>query len=151
MRREGLSLRVASDQSQVFGREAVGSIGVVSRLHDLGQIHDGVARHVEGPLGLLSVDAVNSGHDQRGRIENDGERAEPGLIAVLRAEKAQHGIRKMAFEHFGGPALPVAKELVETALVRTAGGAGSNSAAVGGDPARASSREISISRRENDE
>src|SRR5262249_34638722 len=106
------------------GAQAIGRVGIVSRADDLGEINDGVARHLEGPPRLLIADVFNSGHDERGSVEDYGEGAEPGLIAVLGTIEAQHGIRKVAFEDLGGPALPVLEEAVEAAAGDSVGGAG---------------------------
>jgi len=80
----------------------------------------GVTRHGKRELRLVRVDAVHAVHDQRRNIEHNCHRAQPGLIAMLRAEVKQHGIGNVARQQVGAPALPVAKNLVEHGLFGTA-------------------------------
>ena len=119
----------------LVGRQTVGKVRIVARIHHLGQVHHGVARHGKSNSGLLIAKSFDPGYYQRAGVEDCGQSPQPGLIVVLRAEETQRRVGKMALQHLGGP-LPKRR---------------SNSAAVGGEPARASSREISISRRENAE
>ena len=91
----------------------------------------------------------DTGDEQRRCIEDGGEGAEPALVVVLGAEVAEQRIGDVAFEEFGGPALPLDKE-----SGKSDGGAlrewrRMSSAAVGGEPARASRSAMLTSRREN--
>jgi len=70
---------------------------------------------------------------------------------VLGAEETKHRIGEVAFQYLGCPSLPSSEMSSSKVCSGQLPNRESNSAAVGGDPARASSREISISRLENAE
>ena len=61
-------------------------------VENLGEIDDGVASDRESELRLLATGAFDADDRQRAGVEYRGERAEPGLIVMLRAEIAEHGI-----------------------------------------------------------
>ena len=95
-------------------------MGTVIRIHHLGKIDGGMPRHGKGEFRLIRVDSFHAGRDQRRDIEHDGQRPQPGLIAMLRPEEDQHRIGNMTRQQIGAPALPVAKNLVEHRLLGTA-------------------------------
>ena len=72
-----------------------------------------MASHGEGELRLAGRTTVDTHHDEGARVEDGGERAEPGLVLVLRAEIEQDGIREMAFHELGRPALPITEQQVQ--------------------------------------
>ena len=99
-------------------RQAIGEVGVIARPHHLRQVHDGVTRHGESNSRLLVTKSFDSGNHQRAGIEDSRQRPQPGLIIVLRAEKTQRRIGKMAFQYLSSPAFPVAKNPVQHLLLR---------------------------------
>ncbi len=92
----------------------------IFRIYHLRQIDDSMPRHGERELRLVGVDAVHTGHDQRSDIEHGRQRAQPGLIAVLRPEENQHRIGNVTRQEIGAPAFPVAKNFIEHHLLGTA-------------------------------
>ena len=82
-------------------------------MKNLREINDGVAGDREGELSLLHACAFDADDGEGAGVENGGERGEPGLIVVLRAEIAEHGIGEVAFEEFCGPTLPFEEEFLE--------------------------------------
>ena len=74
---------------------------------DLREVDQGVARHGKGELGLARFASADTGDEERGCIENRGERAYPALIVVLGAEVTEQRIRDVAFEQLGRPAFPL--------------------------------------------
>src|SRR5689334_2093071 len=76
-----------------------------------------MARHGEGQLRLASAPSVEANDDHGARVENGGERGEPRLVVMLRAEVAEQRVREMALEHVRSPALPLAQQLRERGVV----------------------------------
>ena len=62
---------------------------------------------------LAAVGAGNSGAGEDGGIGHHAQRRDPGLAGMLRPEEREHGVGDVAFEHLGGPQLPLGKEAVE--------------------------------------
>src|ERR1700686_3731806 len=96
-----------ADVAQFFGGKPVVRQGSGCCAEDLRKIGYGVARDRKGELGLLFAGTVDADYDERGSIQNGGERRDPRLVVMLRAEESQDGIREVAFHQLGGPALPI--------------------------------------------
>src|SRR4029077_9400696 len=84
-----------------------------SRRKNLGQIRDGMPAHREGKTGLSGTCPLGASDEKRRRIKDSRKRTQPGLIVVLRAKVADHGIRDVALENLRCGALPVAEESLE--------------------------------------
>ena len=76
-----------------------------------------MSSHGEGQSGLFRSHTIHSCHDDRGCIEDRGQRAQPGLIVMLRTEETESPIREMAFQHLCRPMLPVPEDLIENGLL----------------------------------
>ena len=82
------------------------------------QVHDRMARNREGKLRLPFRRALAVGDEQRGHVQDSGERGEPGLIVMLRTKIAEHGIGKVAFHELRGPGFPIAQVRSQDLAVR---------------------------------
>src|SRR5215213_8660179 len=93
--------------SQVFVGHSLAVEGDGARVENLRDVHDGVSGHREREPRLPLVRAVYADEDERASVEHARQRGEPGLVVVLRAVVAEHGIREVTFEQVRGPALPL--------------------------------------------
>src|SRR5208282_2519486 len=82
----------------------------------LGKVGHGMARDCEGQLRLLFAGALDANHDERGGVQDGGERSDPGLIVMLRAEEGQNRIGEVALHKFGRPVLPIFEEFAQRLL-----------------------------------
>src|SRR5690242_9953552 len=80
-----------------------------------------MARHGKSEACLLSAEAFQTDHQQGAGIEDSGQRAQPGLVIVLRAVIAEHGVGNVTLKEVGGPALPVAEKDIDDWLIKTVG------------------------------
>ena len=101
-------------------------------------------------LDLVKIRDFDLGQKDGAAIEDHGEDCQPGLIIVLRTIVAQDGEGKVAFKQFERPNVPKSAIKSSTLSIRWARARRkSSSPAVGGEPARASMREMTTSRVEN--
>ncbi len=89
------SARLCRNRTISFG-QAVGNVRIVASRDHLRQIDHRVPRHGKRNFRLFDAHVIHSGDDQGAGVEDRGQRAEPGLIVVLRAKKTQGGIGEMA-------------------------------------------------------
>src|SRR6266481_8946504 len=89
-------------------------------------------RDGERQFGLPLAGIFDADLDQRASVQNCRERGDPRLVVVLRTEKCQHGIRKMALHEFGGPKLPVLQKRAERFIALRVGVAAKQLARSGG-------------------
>ena len=61
------------DALSIFQTEPIGIGRTVLRIDHLRQINSRVARHGEGELGLVGVDAIDAGHHERSYVEHYSE------------------------------------------------------------------------------
>ena len=80
---------------------------------DLGEINDRVARDGERKLSLFGTGFVEAGNCHGASVENGGERGDPGLVVVLRAEIGEHRIREMALHELCAPEFPILQQRAE--------------------------------------
>src|SRR5580704_987412 len=111
---------VFAQRVELVNRKAVLWVRIVDRIHHLRQVHGRMTSHGEGQLGLLLGDAINSREHQRRHIEHGGQRAQPRLIAMLRAEEAEHRVGNVTRQQIRRPALPGSKNVVEHQRIGTA-------------------------------
>src|SRR6266851_97573 len=72
-----------------------------------------MARDGERKVGLALAGVFDADLDQRAGVQNRSQGSDPGLVVVLRAEKCQHRVGKMALHQFGCPKLPVFQKFAE--------------------------------------
>src|SRR5437870_2274541 len=100
-----------------------------------------MTRRCKGIAGCRQGWNFQARQDERAGIQDDGQGLHPGLLLVLRAVVGQDRVGEMALQNVGASVR--SSSGCVTALLRR-----SSSTAVGGEPARASSREMRRSRRE---
>src|SRR5215469_1422591 len=93
---------------------------VITRIYHLRQVYGSMPGHAKGKLSLFRTDPIDSRKDERRDIQHQSEGAQPGLVAVLRAEETEYRVGKVALQQLRCPPFPIAKRLVQRRLIRTA-------------------------------